>query len=172
MWEFNQSTNHSDVPIGLTITSIEPFHCTGDGCCSIICFITHIYLFFWTPDVAKEVNLYPTLSSSRWRGPCSTFTFLRRRDSMNMSDQTQDTNLVGPPQARLQYRSAPSDRHYVHTHAGIGTTPSAWYLFGLFVLCFVFMWLLQTHSDHLVPGFLHLSSWFFVALLLNKLWLP
>ena len=66
--------------------------------------------------MAKEVNLYPTLSTCRWRRLCSAFASVRRCDSVDMSDQTQDTNLVGLP------RSAPSDRH-----AGIGTTPSAWY---------------------------------------------
>ena len=73
------------------------------------------------PDVAKEVKFYPTLSTSRWRELYSTFTFVRRRDSMNMSDQTQDPNLVGCLQ------SGPCGRHYVYIHAGIGTTPNAWY---------------------------------------------
>ena len=79
------------------------------------------------PVVAKEVNLYPTLSTSQWRGLCSTLTFVRRCDSMHMSDQTQDINLVGLPYVRPQYRSAPCNRHNVHIHAGIGTTPGAWY---------------------------------------------
>ena len=54
-----------------------------------------LFFIFLAPDVAKEVNLDPTLSSSRWRGPCSSFTFVRKRDSMHMSARTQNTNLVG-----------------------------------------------------------------------------
>ena len=42
------------------------------------------------PDGAKELNLYPTLSTSRWRGLCSTFTFVRRRDSMCLAWSRHD----------------------------------------------------------------------------------